>query len=162
TLVAKAMMDETGSECRFDRAAVTWLESHIDEIRKEISGLPPERMQTEIDRLTSALFSFFGECIARSYSGSWVRVSDAWWGISLGEAEVPPGATLPIGGSSVRIEVSDEPAFVDVSQHEQFGDLVGTSVEMRRLYSMLERVAATDTTVLVQGETGTGKDVVAR
>jgi transcriptional regulator with GAF, ATPase, and Fis domain len=33
---------------------------------------------------------------------------------------------------------------------------------MRRLYAMLERVAASDTTVLVQGETGTGKDVVAR
>jgi len=83
-------------------------------------------------------------------------------GIRVIEAEVPPGATLRIGGSSVRIEVSDEPAFVDVSQHEQFGELVGTSVEMRRLYAMLERVAATDTTVLVQGETGTGKDVVAR
>jgi transcriptional regulator with PAS, ATPase and Fis domain len=39
---------------------------------------------------------------------------------------------------------------------------VGASFEMRRVYAMLERVCASDTTVLVQGETGTGKDVVAR
>jgi transcriptional regulator with PAS, ATPase and Fis domain len=35
-------------------------------------------------------------------------------------------------------------------------------VEMRRLYAILERIAHSDATVLVQGETGTGKDVVAR
>src|SRR5262249_27102157 len=36
------------------------------------------------------------------------------------------------------------------------------SVEMRRLYAILERVAAGTLTVLIEGETGTGKDVVAR
>ncbi len=83
-------------------------------------------------------------------------------GIRLVEAEVPAGAVLRIGGSAVRIEISDEPAFVDVSQRESFGELVGQSLEMRRLYAMLERIAKADATVLVQGETGTGKDVVAR
>ncbi len=83
-------------------------------------------------------------------------------GIRLIEAEVPAGATLRVGGTSVRVEVSDEPAFLDVSTRESFGELVGSSVEMRRLYAILERVASTDTTALVQGETGTGKDVVAR
>ena len=83
-------------------------------------------------------------------------------GIRLVEAEVPAGAVLRIGGTAVRIEISDEPAFVDVSQRESFGELVGHSLEMRRVYAMLERIAPTDATVLVQGETGTGKDVVAR
>jgi transcriptional regulator with GAF, ATPase, and Fis domain len=83
-------------------------------------------------------------------------------GIRLIEAEVPAGATLRIGGTSVRVEITDEPAFLEVSTSESFGELVGASVEMRRLYAMLERVASTDTTALVQGETGTGKDVVAR
>jgi len=83
-------------------------------------------------------------------------------GIRLVEAEVPAGAVLRIGGSAVRIDVSDEPAFVDVSARESFGELVGASLEMRRLYAMLERIASADTTVLVMGETGTGKDVVAR
>ncbi len=83
-------------------------------------------------------------------------------GIRIFEAELPAGATLRIGGTAVRVEVSDEPAFLDVSSRESFGELVGTSMEMRRLYAMLERIAEADTTALVQGETGTGKDVVAR
>jgi transcriptional regulator with GAF, ATPase, and Fis domain len=83
-------------------------------------------------------------------------------GVRIFDAEVPAGALLRIGGTSIRIEVGDEPAFVEVSSHEAFGELVGTSFEMRRLYAMLERIATSDTTVLVQGETGTGKDVVAR
>jgi two-component system response regulator HydG len=41
-------------------------------------------------------------------------------------------------------------------------DLVGTSVPMLELRALLERIAHTDTTVLVTGETGTGKEVVAR
>ena len=83
-------------------------------------------------------------------------------GVRIFDAEVPAGAMLRIGATSVRVEVGDEPAFVEVSPHESFGELVGTSFEMRRLYAMLERVATSDTPVLVQGETGTGKDVVAR
>jgi transcriptional regulator with GAF, ATPase, and Fis domain len=83
-------------------------------------------------------------------------------GIRIVEAEVPAGTTLRIGGSAIRVEVSDEPAFLEVSTRDSFGELVGGSVEMRRLYAMLERITSTDTTALVQGETGTGKDVVAR
>ena len=41
-------------------------------------------------------------------------------------------------------------------------DLIGTSVPMLELRALLERIAHTDTTVLVTGETGTGKEVVAR
>ncbi|HKO90270.1 MAG TPA: sigma-54 dependent transcriptional regulator [Polyangiaceae bacterium] len=41
-------------------------------------------------------------------------------------------------------------------------DLIGTSVPMLELRALLERIARTDTTVLVTGETGTGKEVVAR
>jgi len=41
-------------------------------------------------------------------------------------------------------------------------DMIGTSVPMLELRALLERVARTDTTVLVTGETGTGKEVVAR
>jgi transcriptional regulator with GAF, ATPase, and Fis domain len=83
-------------------------------------------------------------------------------GVRIHDGEVPAGAVLRIGSSSIRIEVGDEPAFVEVSPNERFGELVGASFEMRRVYAMLERIAAGDATVLVQGETGTGKDVVAR
>jgi two-component system response regulator HupR/HoxA len=44
----------------------------------------------------------------------------------------------------------------------RFGDLIGSSDRMRQLYVMLERVAKSDTTVLIIGENGTGKEVIAR
>ena len=44
----------------------------------------------------------------------------------------------------------------------QVGDLVSRSASMRRILDVLPQVAASDSTVLIQGETGTGKEVLAR
>ena len=82
--------------------------------------------------------------------------------VRIREADVPPGTVVRCGRSSFRIEASDEPSFLPVSPRTAFGELVGASLEMRQVYAVLERVAPTDITLLVQGETGTGKDVVAR
>jgi transcriptional regulator with GAF, ATPase, and Fis domain len=45
---------------------------------------------------------------------------------------------------------------------KQYGELVGSGPSMREVYRRIERVAGTDISVLVSGETGTGKEVVAR
>src|SRR5213596_4336654 len=44
----------------------------------------------------------------------------------------------------------------------QFGQMIGRSAEMRRAFEMADRVAATDSTVLILGESGTGKDLLAQ
>jgi PAS domain S-box-containing protein len=44
----------------------------------------------------------------------------------------------------------------------EIGDLVTRSVSMRRLFGLLPQVAASESTILIQGETGTGKELVAR
>ena len=49
-----------------------------------------------------------------------------------------------------------------VEARYSFGQLLGKSAEMQRLFSLLERLAATSSTVLIQGESGTGKELVAR
>jgi DNA-binding NtrC family response regulator len=44
----------------------------------------------------------------------------------------------------------------------QFGQMIGRTAEMRHAFEMAERVAPTDTTVLILGESGTGKDLLAQ
>jgi transcriptional regulator with PAS, ATPase and Fis domain len=83
-------------------------------------------------------------------------------GVRVREGEVRPGAIVRVGASAFRVESSGGEAFLPVSDRVSFGECVGASIEMRRLYSTLERVAPTTSTVLIEGETGTGKDVVAR
>ncbi|MFY0582752.1 sigma 54-interacting transcriptional regulator [Cystobacter fuscus] len=83
-------------------------------------------------------------------------------GSRLGEARVRVGATFKLGRSFVRIQAEGQPWEVTPSRARRFGELVGESPAMRELFAVLEHVAPTDTTVLVQGETGTGKEGVAR
>jgi DNA-binding NtrC family response regulator len=50
----------------------------------------------------------------------------------------------------------------DLQRRRSFGELVGTDVRMREVYDHISRVAPTNATVLITGESGTGKDVAAR
>jgi DNA-binding NtrC family response regulator len=49
-----------------------------------------------------------------------------------------------------------------VEERYSFGQLLGKSAVMQRLFGLLERLAATQSTVLISGESGTGKELVAR
>jgi two-component system NtrC family response regulator len=50
----------------------------------------------------------------------------------------------------------------EVSRKYQFGNIIGNSPAMLNIYDMIEKVAATKATVLITGETGTGKELVAK
>ena len=44
----------------------------------------------------------------------------------------------------------------------QSGDMVSSSISMKRIFELIPHVADSDSTVLIQGETGTGKEILAR
>jgi DNA-binding NtrC family response regulator len=91
-----------------------------------------------------------------STNGTWFE------GSRVNEMTVPAGSTLLVGRSALRVEPEAQPLDVPPSQARRFGELVGESLAMREVFAVLERVAAADATVLVEGETGTGKELVAR
>src|SRR6185369_9247868 len=50
----------------------------------------------------------------------------------------------------------------EVDRGSMFEEIVGTSKELNAVLSRLSKVAPTDSTVLIAGETGTGKELIAR
>jgi DNA-binding NtrC family response regulator len=83
-------------------------------------------------------------------------------GVAIRDADLPlPECKLEIGDSVV--VVSEEPSMTRIELLDQasFGDLYGTSMPMRRLFATLDRVCASEANVLVEGASGTGKELVA-
>lgn len=66
------------------------------------------------------------------------------------------------GSTSFQITSSDEFVEIPLSDGESFGGVIGSSVAMREVFATLEKVAPTELTCLVEGDTGTGKERVAR
>ena len=83
-------------------------------------------------------------------------------GVRILAAELAPGARVRLGETTLAITPAGERCSVELSARHRFGEVIGASVEMRRMYGVLEKVAPTDASVLIQGETGTGKELVAR
>ncbi|MBS2016000.1 MAG: sigma 54-interacting transcriptional regulator [Deltaproteobacteria bacterium] len=90
-----------------------------------------------------------------STNGSYVN------GVRIERARVPDRATLRFGGveCSVEYEQARRPG---AWPHGSFGPLLGESAVMRELFAALARAAPTTSSILVRGETGTGKELVAR
>ena len=70
-------------------------------------------------------------------------------------------AEIEVGASRLRLQVLPHTVSEPISDDEQFGPVLGSSVAMRRIFDVLSRVAASHATLLLEGETGTGKGLLA-
>jgi len=83
-------------------------------------------------------------------------------GAEIKEAWLKPGAVITVGKVEIKVRPFAERIEVMPSERGELGGVVGRSLAMRSIFGLLERLAPTDATVLLGGETGTGKDVLAR
>ena len=77
------------------------------------------------------------------------------------EAPLRDGALLLLGRTQLRFNLGTRQVEIPLSERQQFGRLTGRSLPMRATFAMLEACAASHSTVLLQGESGTGKDLAA-
>ncbi|HEY8040887.1 MAG TPA: sigma 54-interacting transcriptional regulator [Polyangiaceae bacterium] len=77
------------------------------------------------------------------------------------DAYVAGGDWLRLGATTLTIEVAAPSQPLVLSSAMRFGRVVGASPGMRKLYPLCERLAASDAPVVIEGETGTGKELLA-
>ncbi len=91
-----------------------------------------------------------------SDSGTFVGASKLNLGV------VPVGTELGIGRSTLQLLSGDMVVPVAPSDRNSFGPVLGQSLPMRQLFALLERLAPSDAPILLEGEPGTGRTLLAK
>ncbi len=168
-------MDEERTQSQTRPTIVTYVKTRISVIDGPNRGLTvetvnhPVRIGTAPDNdivLSDPTVSRRHCAIVPTAEG--FRVSDeaSTNGVLLGrlrifQAVVSGSSELRIGDSTISVVPLGERVQREQATTDHFGDLLGTSPLMRELFADLARIASTDVTVLIEGETGTGKELVA-
>ncbi|MBK7857007.1 MAG: sigma 54-interacting transcriptional regulator [Archangiaceae bacterium] len=83
-------------------------------------------------------------------------------GVRVQAGYVRGGSMLQLGAAKVRFELLDQRHPVSVSEASEFGELVGGAPALRVAFRLLELAAKSDSTLIIEGETGTGKTRAAQ
>ncbi len=81
-------------------------------------------------------------------------------GVAVKEASLHGGEAIRVGRTVIKVQ-REAPRFVELAQAQSFGRVIGESPAMKKLYPVLASLAASDQPVLLEGEAGTGKELVA-
>jgi DNA-binding NtrC family response regulator len=107
-------------------------------------------------------------CVLTLIHGAWTLTDTgslngtSLCGVRVRDATLPAGkCQLLLGDSLLEVGQLSPEKVRFVPDLRRFGELRGSGLGMRQVFSELERVAPSDVTVLVQGESGTGKELVA-
>jgi transcriptional regulator with PAS, ATPase and Fis domain len=87
-----------------------------------------------------------------STNGTWIA------GVRIGDAELPIGAAIALGECAIALE----PVATRVAEAPAYEGMISADPGMRQVFELVERVAGSDAAVAILGETGTGKELVAR
>ena len=83
-------------------------------------------------------------------------------GCRVRELYLNPEVPFKVGSSTLTLLPTDHEVEIPLSEEEVFQGVIGRSLSMREVFATLHKVAPTELTVLIEGDTGTGKERVAR
>ncbi|HEY0093760.1 MAG TPA: FHA domain-containing protein, partial [Archangium sp.] len=81
-------------------------------------------------------------------------------GRRIERAYLSAGAQIRAGSSTVTFAPLDEEVTVEPDHEGELCGMVGQSVKMRQVFGLIKKIAPMDVSVIIQGETGTGKELV--
>jgi two-component system, NtrC family, response regulator GlrR len=90
-----------------------------------------------------------------STNGTYVK------GVRVVDGFIAPGSTIQVGKSAIVFEPLDDAVAMPLWNEPRLQNLIGGSAAMRHLFELINRFAQSDATVLIQAETGAGKELVA-
>ncbi|PID39066.1 MAG: hypothetical protein CSA65_07275 [Proteobacteria bacterium] len=90
-----------------------------------------------------------------STNGTWIS------GLRVREVTAAGAVEARLGDTAIRISPLPDEVEVPLSQGDRLGSMLGRSPQMRALFAQIEAVGRADATVLIEGETGTGKELLA-
>ncbi len=141
---------DTGTDFELNKPRVTGGRSIINEITladKAISGSHFEIICEDdgyrLKDLGSTNGTFVGE----------LRVMEVF---------LRPGTTFRVGHTELRFQPLKAMVEIPLSQRDRFDKVLGSSIRMREMFATLEKVSPSDLTVMITGQTGTGKELVAQ
>jgi DNA-binding NtrC family response regulator len=82
-------------------------------------------------------------------------------GMRVRDVDIPPRATLTVGHTQLRFVPLEDTVAFPLWGEAEYAGMIGKSWAMRQVFELIERIAPSETTVLITGETGTGKELVA-
>ena len=141
---------EQGREVDISKARLTGGRSIINDLvlsDKAISGTHFEILAGDdgyrLRDLDSTNGTFIGD----------LRVREVW---------LKPNQEFRVGHTTLRFTPTQDIVEIPLSKRDTFESVTGASVRMREIFATLEKVAPSELTVLITGETGTGKEMIAR
>ena len=82
-------------------------------------------------------------------------------GVRVDSAHLAPGSEIKIGKVRIVFCPLQDSSDIPLSRNEAFGCMLGKSIPMRRIFYLAETYSPTDATIMITGETGTGKEILA-
>lgn len=142
--------DDTGLETTIDKGVI-----HIGTSERADMSLKDDTVSREHAEIQKTKEGYLLKDLG-STNGTFVG------GLKVKEAFLATGTLIKVGKTKIKFTPKDEKLEIYPSKKTKFGDIVGKSLEMRRIFGILEKVAPTNISAVVIGETGTGKELIAK